>query len=236
MERCICLLSISVYRALTKTGGGSGLRTTPDAELSIPFTVTATQTLTASVGYIAGTVSVQNTAGSTTTITGLSIAAGSQSAVTIPVTACSTTTLSGRGTTASCTFNITDPSAPAAGAVTATVTLSGGSTATSNSQNYDYQTASTFNIGGTANIYDSVNQQSLASLIPNSATGGAIRSEPADQRPPSTAPGLSLGGSRTFQYSLIVSRLFTCTGDITVGMPSPSGVNAATCEQMFDDT
>eukprot|EP00775_Hariotina_reticulata_P002126 gene2126-2445_t len=205
--------------ALTKTGGGSGLRTTPDAELSIPFTVTATQTLTTSVGYIAGTVSVQNTAGSTTTITGLTITAGSQPPVTIPVSACSSTTLSGKGTTAACTFNVTDPSAPSAGAVTATVTLSGGTTATSDSQSYDYQTASTFDIGGTANIYDTVNQQSLTSLsqTPNSAGGaqGLIRFEPADQRPPSAAPGLSIAGSRTFQYNLIVSRLFQCTNDIT---------------------
>lgn len=204
-------------RTLDKTGGGSGLTTTPDAELTVPFTITATQALQSTVGYVAGTITVQNSVGSTVSIVGLSVTLSGGSPTSVPVSNCNTPTLTGQGTSASCSFNVTNPAAPAAGTATAIATLAGGTTATSTAAAYDYQSAATFNIGGTANIYDTVNTQGL-STVTSTLTGvnSLVRFEPADQRPPSTTPGLSLSGSRTFTYNMIISRLLQCTNDLSV--------------------
>lgn len=116
-------------RTLEKTGGGATLTTTPDKELTIPFTITATQTLATSVGYVAGSVSVQNVAGAIT-ITAVSVDAGA-GARQLALTDCTATQLAVGGS-ASCAFNVSAPNAPAAGSVTATVqyTPTGGGTAT----------------------------------------------------------------------------------------------------------
>ncbi|KAF6252300.1 hypothetical protein COO60DRAFT_540731 [Scenedesmus sp. NREL 46B-D3] len=200
--------------ALTKTGGGGSLTTPPDQELSIPFTVTATRTQQSTVGYVAGTVTVQNTAAAPTTISTITITVSGQP-TTLPVSNCGTANLPAQGT-ASCAFNVTNPSAPAAGTVTATVTLIGAaSAATSPAANFDYQTATTFDLGGTATITDVLNMESLNSVAGNRAAS-LVRFEPADQRPPSAAPGLTLSDSRTFTYNLIVGRLARCTQAITL--------------------
>eukprot|EP00882_Tetradesmus_deserticola_P002023 GHRQ01002169.1.p1 GENE.GHRQ01002169.1~~GHRQ01002169.1.p1 ORF type:complete len:1068 (+),score=230.77 GHRQ01002169.1:406-3609(+) len=201
--------------ALTKTGGGSSLTTPPDQELSIPFTITATRTQQSTVGTVAGTVTVQNTAAAPATISTVTVTVSGQSPTTVPVSNCDSATLQAQGT-ASCTFNVTNPSAPAAGTVTATVTLMGASSAaTSPAANFDYQTATTLDLGGTATITDALDTQNLRTTAGNLAVS-LIRVEPADQSPPSTAPGLTLSDSRTFTYNVIVGQLARCTQTITL--------------------
>jgi hypothetical protein len=91
------------------------------------------------------------------------------------------------------------------------------SAATSAAANFDYQTATTFDLGGTATITDVLDTTGFNTLFGNTASS-LIRFEPADQRPPSAAPGLTLSDSRTFTYNLIVGRLSRCTQTITVGL------------------
>jgi hypothetical protein len=218
---CACLPTLLVpVRSITKTGGGGNLVTAPDTDLSIPFTITATKRTTSTVGYVAGKVTVQNSAATSVTISSLSIALSGGQPSTIPVSNCASPTLAAQGTT-SCSFNVSNPAAPAAGSVTASVTLQGvTSAATSAPAQYDYSTASTFNIGGTASIYDVVDTSGLVSILGNTVNTGTntfIRYEPADQHPPETAPGLTLDDSRTFSYNLIVRRLGQCATSLTVG-------------------
>lgn len=133
---CTCVISKHVCcvsaacRALTKTGGGSGLTTNPATELSIPFTITATQKGPTSVGYVAGSVSVASYVSNPQTITGVTVTITGQQAQTIALSNCATTTLSAQGST-TCSFNVSNSAAPAAGSVTAAVALSGTSTTSS---------------------------------------------------------------------------------------------------------
>lgn len=120
----LCLTSLLptlllLYRRLTNTGGGTGLTTTPSAELTIPFTTTATQTLTGSVGWVAGTVGVTNPTPTSITITSVSLSVGGAPSQ-LPLAQCGGTTLAG-GVATSCAFNVSVANAPAAGTVTATV-------------------------------------------------------------------------------------------------------------------
>jgi hypothetical protein len=126
----------AVCRVLENTGGGTGLTTTPDKELTIPFTTTATQTLQSSAGWVSGSVSITNTAQVPITLTTVSIDLGS-GAVPQPVSQCQTSSVA-VGSATSCVFNVSAPSAPAAGSVTATVdyslaTTTGASTASGTS-------------------------------------------------------------------------------------------------------
>lgn len=118
------------HRVLDNTGGGTGLTTTPNQELTIPFTTTATQTLQSSAGWVSGSVSITNTAVAAITLTTFTIDVGSGPAAQ-PLTQCQTTSVAVGGAT-SCAFNVSAPSAPAAGSVTAAVgyTPAGGSAAT----------------------------------------------------------------------------------------------------------
>lgn len=123
-------------RVLENTGGGTGLTTTPDKELPIPFTTTATQTLQSSAGWVSGSVSITNTAQVAITLTSFTLDLGS-GGVSQPVSQCQMPTVA-VGSATSCAFNVSAPSAPAAGSVTATVDYSltsttGASTATATS-------------------------------------------------------------------------------------------------------
>jgi hypothetical protein len=89
------------------------------------------------------------------------------------------------------------------------------SSAASPPADFNYATAATFDIGGTATITDALDTTSLNSLGGNVAAS-LVRFEPADQTPPSAAPGLTLSDSRMFSYNLIVGRLSRCTQAITV--------------------
>lgn len=129
---CSCLVS----RQLTKTGGGSGLQADPATELPIPFTITATQNAPKTVGYVAGKVNVQNSGASSNTISAVTVTISGQQAQTIPVSNCASATLQAQGTT-SCTFNLTNPAAPAAGTVTAAVTFAAGTPAVTSSGKLD---------------------------------------------------------------------------------------------------
>ena len=89
-------------------------------------------------------------------------------------------------------------------------------------QPFDYQTAATFNIGGTATVYDTVNTNGLQSLL-GAATGlqtTYYRFEPPDQHPPTSAPGLTLDSSRTFTYKVVIAKLGACATGLTVSTPS----------------
>lgn len=127
-----------LHRSLTNTGGGTGLTTTPSAELNIPFTTTATQTLTGSVGWVAGTVGITNPTPSSITITSVSLTVGG-APTQLPLAQCGATTLEG-GIATSCAFNVSVANAPAAGTVTANVayTPSGGSPGTMSSTDMPY--------------------------------------------------------------------------------------------------
>lgn len=202
---------------LDKTGGGSGLTTTPDKELSVPFTITATRTSSGNVGYVAGSVSIQNTGGGSMTISGITVTAGSGNPTAVAVSGCTSATLATKGASTSCAFNVSNPAAPAAGSVSATVTYSSGAktgTADAAAVSFDYNSADTYSIGGTANIYDVVDTSGLSSTLStlsNPGSSNLVRFEPASERPPGQAPGLTLSDSRTFTYNLIISKLLTCT-------------------------
>lgn len=77
--------------------------------------------------------------------------------------------------------------------------------------------AETFNLGGTANLYDVIDTSSLTTVA-GQLTGvqSLVRLSPAGSAPPTQAPGVTLSGSKTFTYNIIVSRLLTCTSDRTV--------------------
>lgn len=110
---------------IENTGGGYSLTTSPDQELTIPFTTTATQTLTSSQGWVSGSVSISNNAVAAIAITGFSIDLGG-GATSQPLGQCQSTSLA-VGASTSCGFNVSAPNAPAAGSVTAKIdyTVSG---------------------------------------------------------------------------------------------------------------
>lgn len=208
-------------RTLEKTGGGSGLTTTPNDELTIPFTITATQALTSSQGYVAGTASFQNQGGSAMTITGFTINTGGGTPQTVVLSNCASTTVAAQSS-AACSFNVTAPNAPAAGTVSATFTYtatgsSTTSTVSSQQTQYAFTGAAAINLGGTANLYDTIDTSSLNSIA-GTVTGvqNTVRLSPADAAPPAAAPGVTLSGSKTFQYNIIIGRLLTCGSDRTV--------------------
>lgn len=133
---CAATAVAAACRVLENTGGGTGLTTTPDKELVIPFTTTATQTLQSSAGWVSGSVSITNTAQVAITLTSFTVDLGS-GGVSQPVSQCQTPTVA-VGSATGCAFNVSAPSAPAAGSVTATVdysltTTTGASTASGTS-------------------------------------------------------------------------------------------------------
>lgn len=76
-----------------------------------------------------------------------------------------------------------------------------------------------YNLGGTANLYDTVDTSSLATLTAAGMTADtSVRLSPADAAPPTTAPGVTLSGSKTFTYNVVVGRLTTCGTDKTVSV------------------
>lgn len=135
----VTVLCCAMCRTLEQTGGGSSLTTTPSEELTIPYTTTATQTLTSAAGYVAGTISMQNTLSGTISITSVAVDVGSGGSQTLALSSCTTTQVAA-GASTSCSFNVTAPNAPAAGSVTATVgyTPSGGEAATQSSTATSY--------------------------------------------------------------------------------------------------
>lgn len=89
-------------------------------------------------------------------------------------------------------------------------------------QAFDYQSAATFSLGGTATIYDTVKTDGLRTLL-GTVTGAQTafyRFAPSDQHPPTTAPGLTLDGSRTFTYNMVIAKLGACYTGLTVSCSS----------------
>lgn len=100
--------------------------------------------------------------------------------------------------------------------------------------------ADTYNLGGSATLYLAIDASSLNSIpglstnnqayttAINPTTGqpytttntnnwaNYVRVSPADAAPPTTPPGITITGSATYTYNIIVSKMYTCMDQRTV--------------------
>lgn len=204
---CACTVSRTMCftcRTLTKTVGKHAAVVPVNSSLLVPYTISASSQLYSAVSYIAGVVTVQPTESAIqslnidketgSSVLSLSISVNGGAAQPVPVTNC---------IGLSCMFNITAPSAPASGKLTAAVTLSGilGSFASQPPVAFDFTGAPITNIGLPAKLWDavklpaSINRQTLH-----------VQYTPADRHPPARPElGLSIADVTTYQYTMIVT-------------------------------
>lgn len=93
--------------------------------------------------------------------------------------------------------------------------------------------ANTFNVGGTATIYIQVDASSLSSVFGGGTSSSTtvagvtinnndnswvnyVTISPADASPPTSAPGITITGSVTYTYNVVIRKLLICTSSRSV--------------------